>query len=210
LKPNIILTRDEEGNAEWAARLHAAGIRTTELPCIRIVPLPAALPPTADWIVFTSSAGVRHAPRRPKVKVAVIGPFTADAAGHYDFMPSSPDSRTLAAEFPDPAGRTIVLARSDLADAELADLLTARGALVIDARVYTTEPITDPASVPDNATVLFASPSAVTGLIARTGRTDLPAIAFGASVTAALRAAGFTDITEAPSPDLDSVIKMLG
>ena len=174
-----ILTRPRGENARLAARLAAYGIASRELPCVEIWPAedPSALRETVraltgdDLLVLTSRAGARAVSTALggwpcAAPVAAVGPATAsacrDAGLRVAFQPSIPSGAALATELPLPNG-AILLARSDRAATEPAEILARRGATVGEIVAYRTRPIAPPDAVPDGAVVVFASPSAVEG-----------------------------------------------
>ena len=96
--PRILLTRDREDCAAWAAELEGMGAVPVAYPCIecRDIDAPALRTrledelPRAAWLAFTSRRGVaafatlrdfrRPLPVPERVKVAVVGPATAQSA----------------------------------------------------------------------------------------------------------------------------------
>ena len=92
-KRRVLLTRSEEDNAEWSARLAQIGAEPVALPCIHCEAIDtpalradlAAAAATADWLTFTSRRGVEafaalHSAPVPRARVAVVGATTGDAA----------------------------------------------------------------------------------------------------------------------------------
>jgi len=154
----ILVTRSREQASELAGRLAARGAQPVEYPLIRIEPLPPAegLPERlarADWLVFTSANALSSllgqlAARGNDIralgaaKIAAIGSSTADGLrGHglrVDFTPSRFVAETMAAEFPDPQGKHVVIARAEEARDVLPETLTAKGAEVDIVPVYRT------------------------------------------------------------------------
>ena len=178
-EPVAILTRPRGENARLAARLAAYGIPSRELPCVETSPAddPSALREAVraltgnDLLVITSRVGARAVSAALAgwpcaAPVAVVGPATAsacrDAGLRVAFQPSSPSGAALAAELPLPRG-AILLARSDRATPEPAEILAARGATVGEVVAYRTLPVAPPEAVPEGGVVVFASPSAVDG-----------------------------------------------
>jgi uroporphyrinogen-III synthase len=185
-----LLTRAREDNGAVRAELEARGWSVIEAPCVRTEPLAdvsalraalAALTPS-DLLVLTSRAGadaVRSAVAEVACGVAAVGPATAERARaggmRVTFVASRPDGRTLAREVPLPLG-VVLLARSDLADGEVPDVLRARGARVREVIAYRTIPGLDAdartrleRTALDGVTVVVASPSAVDALAATAG-----------------------------------------
>jgi uroporphyrinogen-III synthase len=188
-EPVVILTRPRGENAGLAVRVAADGIASRELPCVetRALEDPAALRDAVrtvtidDLLVITSRAGVRAVAAAldgaPCVApVAAVGPATASACRQAGlrvvFVPSLASGAALAAHVPLPRG-AILLARSDRAAREPAEILACRGATVREIVAYRTIPVA-PGTVPDGAVVVFASPSAVDGF-ALSGATDVAA-----------------------------------
>jgi len=194
----VVLTRKTEDNAGLAAELLGRGLAVIELPCVRTERLGderalreviGSLGP-ADLLVLTSRAGAEAVTALGvpvRCAVAVIGPATATAAERagirVTFIASHADSATLARELPLPSGE-IVLARSDLADAELPAALRGRGARVRDVVAYRTISEVNGdieaarASIANGAAVVVASPSALAALHGALGEATLRAATF--------------------------------
>lgn len=195
---SVVLTRRAEDNAELAVELRARGLAVVDLPCVRTEQLAdtsglerviAGLEP-ADLLVLTSRAGVDAvaALGRPiACGIAAVGPATAEAATRaglrVTFVAAHADSTTLGREIPLPAG-DVVLARSDLAEADLPSTLRARDARVREVVAYRTvgEVSGDVAAareeIAGGASVVVASPSAVTALRDALGTKILSAATF--------------------------------
>ncbi len=193
-EPVVLLTRGAGENTGLASRLRELGIAAIELPCVRVEALgdPAPLHEAVaaltadDLLVITSANGARALEGQEcRAPVAAVGPATAaacvDAGLRVTFVPSVATGRALAEEVPLPRGM-VLLARSDRALPEPAEILRRRGAAVVGEVVaYRTVPV--PVDrVPAADAVVFASPSAVDGFAALGTRPAL-AIATG-SVTA--------------------------
>ena len=201
-EPLVLLTRAQGENAELIARLRAFGIAAEERPCIRIeqlgdpAPLREALAALTadDLLVVTSPAGARAVERASgglgcHAPAAAVGLATREACAaaglRVAFMPSVPTGRALAEELPLPRG-TVLLARSDRAAPEPAEILSRRGAVVGEVVAYRTVAV--PLDrVPDADAVVFASPSAVEGYAAAMVQPRL-AIAIGPSTADRVRA----------------------
>jgi uroporphyrinogen III methyltransferase/synthase len=133
----VVVTRPAGEAARAAADLEALGAEAIVAPTVEILP-PEDFGPLDralggldryDWLVFTSANGVRHVLDRllalgrdlralGALKLAAIGPATADALARYhlraDLVPGSYRSEDLAdALRPHVAGRRILLARAD-------------------------------------------------------------------------------------------------
>jgi uroporphyrinogen-III synthase len=219
-EPIVILTRPAGENARLAERLTADGIMVREVPCVDVHPLadPAPLREAVraltdqDVLVITSRAGARavraalgDAPCA--ASVAAIGAATADACRaadlHVTFMPSTSSGAALAVELPLPRGR-ILLARSDRAAAEPAEILARRGATVAEVVAYRTVPVAPRERVPADALAVFASPSAVEGF-ALAAATVAGAVAVGRSAAIRVRALLGIDARQS-GPDDDEIV----
>jgi uroporphyrinogen III methyltransferase/synthase len=157
----VVVTRPREQATELSRVLEAAGAEVLAFPTIAIAPPvdPTALARAAaeaasyDWIVFTSSNGVRtffatfagqglDVRGLAGVRLAAIGPETAAELGRRLLRPAVvPDEyraegllAALAAE--DLRGRRILLPRAAGARPILPDTLAARGAQVDDVVAY--------------------------------------------------------------------------
>lgn len=162
----ILMTRDEEGNRKFAHLLAACGAEPIAFGGIEVASLAATAESqhalahigSYDWVVFTSANGVSAAfeglSRLMKdsrafggVRVACIGEQTAERIRIYgitaDFIPSAFTSAALAeelAQIDTLKGKKILLLRSEIAPKDFPDRLTALGAHVTDAAVYTVRP----------------------------------------------------------------------
>ncbi len=222
----VLNTRPLAQAGEFSRRLMELGAEVVELPTTEIGPVADSGPlddaihrlPTWDWLIFASANSVsffidrllelgRDVRSLTGVRLVVLGQATAATLRQYglaaDFIPTRQTSRDLPAEIGDVAGRRILLPRSNVPLAGLAEGLRAQGALVESVEAYTVRPVEpDPvalsALVDGGIDVLtFVSPSAVTALAAmlngRLGET-LPAppvaICLGPATIEAARAAG--------------------
>ena len=133
----ILLTRPRRQSEELAHKMELLGAIPTIMPVIKIHELEdfsevdTVINQLADfdWLVFTSSNGVRSFFRRllaigkdlrilGSVKLAAIGPKTADVLKHYhlcaDVVPETYRSETLAESLkPLVTGKKVLLARAD-------------------------------------------------------------------------------------------------
>jgi uroporphyrinogen III methyltransferase/synthase len=159
---NIVVTRDDRGNAEFAEKIIRRGSNAIEFPTTRIKPLTntniflKALTKLSefDWIIFTSSNGVeivfnflqslgKDARVFSSAKIAAIGSETAETLSRFgikaDFVPSVFTSKELGkqlANFTNLHGRKVLLLRSQLASDELAEWLKKAGAEIVNVPVY--------------------------------------------------------------------------
>lgn len=240
--PRVLLTRPTDASRRLAARLAEQGIAGTAVPAIEVelldtgAELATELRRLADydWAVVTSANGARAVIAAAgrlgidlgAVRWAAVGRATARelaAAGLSDvWLPSRSSGEAIGAELPISPGTTVLLARGDLADDALPAVLRQRGAQMRELVVYRTVEA-PPASGPlleaawqqgEPSAVIFASPSAVRGLLAlarQERRPDLlgvPAICIGPTTAAAARDAGFTDLVEATSQDAGAIAEL--
>ncbi len=159
---NIVVTRDDHGNAEFADKIITRGGNAIEFPTIKTKPLTntniflRALTKLSefDWIIFTSSNGVeivfdclRNLGKDARVfgsaKIAAIGSETAGTLSRFgikaDFVPSAFTSKELGkqlAEFANLKDKKALLLRSQLASDELAAWLKKAGAEILNVPVY--------------------------------------------------------------------------
>ncbi len=193
----VVVTRSEDQADGLAESLRDLGAEPLLAPSIRSTPAedPDALREAvaslrgARWVGMTSPSGVRYGwdvvgevwpDGLPEgVGVAAIGPGTEAALRARgvspDFLPHEVSGDAFAADLPVDAGDRVVLLRSHIARAAIADVLRQRGAALTDAVAYHTVTEADPAVVaraldarPDAVT--FTSPSTVRGFLA--GRVD--------------------------------------
>lgn len=158
LAKRVVVTRAAAQAAPLLEKLRAKGAIPVATPAIRILPPddPSSLREAADslekydWIVFTSSNGVRallgargtSASWPTSLRVAAVGNATAraisDAGVNVDFQPSVAVAEALGREIPIAAGSSLLWPRGNLAGVELATALAARGARVTDVVAYRT------------------------------------------------------------------------
>lgn len=174
----ILVTRTREQASVMSEKLTSLGATPVEFPTIRIVPaepsdqldafLHALYAPTGagyGWWVLTSANGVRiccdrllaagHDPAalQDKVRIATIGPATAEALTHYgltaDLLPEAYIAEGVVAAIREDAqrqgyalaGKCILLTRAAEARKVLATELEAAGAVVDDIAAYHTLPV---------------------------------------------------------------------
>jgi uroporphyrinogen III methyltransferase/synthase len=133
----VLVTRPRHQAGEMVQRLESLGAEVTVLPAVEVrepadwVPVDRAIADLArfQWLVFTSANGVHFFLRRLRavgrdlralggVRLAVIGPATAEALRSYhlepDLMPAAFRSEELAEElYRRVAGQRVLLARAD-------------------------------------------------------------------------------------------------
>jgi len=159
---NIVVTRDERGNAELAEKIISRGGNPIEFTAIKIKPLThtshfirALIKPAEyDWIVFTSSNGAeivfdflqslgKDARVFGSAKIAAIGSETAATLSKFgiraDFVPSIFTSKELGKQlssFANLHGKKVLLLRSQIAPDELVSRLEKAGAEVENVPIY--------------------------------------------------------------------------
>ena len=167
----IVVTRAATQAARFVELLEAAGARVLEAPTIAIeapeswAPLDAALDAieTFTWVVFTSVNGVAMVDRRlavrglawtalAAVRVAAIGPATADALGEHgvrvNVVPGEYRAEALAARLRDVVGPgdRVLLARAARTRDVLPRDLKRFGADVVEVPAYRTRRAEDGAA----------------------------------------------------------------
>ncbi|NPA90897.1 MAG: hydroxymethylbilane synthase [Chloroflexi bacterium] len=214
----VLITRARDQADALARRVREIGMVPVIYPTIRIAPpedvaaLDAALARLVegayDWLVLTSVNGVRFVWERLQalgaggipedVRVAVIGPATAQALRNHGIRPALvPDefvAEGLASALGDVRGQRFLLARADRARPTLREMLTAQGARVDEVVAYRTiiAPPDDPP--PEVDIVTFTSPSTVEGFVAALRGRALPSrvrvVCIGPITAQAARRAG--------------------
>jgi uroporphyrinogen-III synthase len=226
----IVLTRAPEQSAALAEALERYGAEVLFLPTIAFAPakyqllLDAAIKELDqfDWILFTSQNAVRFFSQRrrelgsasgsgknPSMRVAAIGPATAQAAEkemwHVDYVAKNHTGASLVSELQSSlTGRKILLPRSDRADPRLLEQLRNIGAHATDVVAYSTvaaetldSEVLRCLRAGEVDAAVFASPSAFHNLRTRLGSPEVTALssrtqfaAIGPTTAQALRDAG--------------------
>ncbi len=162
LGKRIVVTRPRDRARELIGWLHALGAMVISLPVIQIEPasdrrgLDHALGQLDryDWLVLTSAHGVQAVWERARAlqrsssllaaRVACIGPKTAAAhkafGGQVEFVPEEYIAEAILPGLGDLAGRRILLARADIARADLPLAISAAGGQADDVVAYQTVP----------------------------------------------------------------------
>jgi len=161
---NIVVTRHEDGNADFAAKIVRRGGNPIEFSTVKIKPVirkdffqkKLGKLEQYDWVVFTSANGVaiffgylegigRDARIFGRAKIAAIGAETAGKLREFgiraDFVPAVYTSEELGkglVGYTNLQDRKVLLLRSQLASDELVELLSRAGAEVENTAVYTT------------------------------------------------------------------------
>ncbi len=163
----IVVTRDADSNADFAAKIISKGGNPVEFTTIKIKPLTQTNKflktltkiTEYDWLIFTSANGVniffdvlqklnKDARVLASAKIAAIGSETAAKLSKFaiiaDFVPSVFTSKDLAKQlinFKNLQGKKVLLLRSQLASNELCDLLETAAVKIDNVPVYTIETV---------------------------------------------------------------------
>jgi len=225
----LLATRPEGERDRLVARLRECGYRVHAVPTVATEPLPFEPPDLGgfDWVVVTSAAGARallgRAAPVPGPRWAAVGPRTAAAlaaggvtAAAVPALSRGVNVAAAMAGLRPLAGLRVLLARADAAAQDLPDALRRAGARVDELAVYHTvagPEASRPALAaaladPDLAAALFASGSAVEGLLRLGGRgvRRLPAVCIGPATAEVARRRGFHVLGEAARPDVDALV----
>jgi hydroxymethylbilane synthase len=185
------------------------------------------------WVVLTSKRGVAalfdgvHDAVPASTRFAAVGPTTARALREKGVEVEAQPGLAVGDEIPRAmAGRglrrgdRVLLARADAASESLPELLRLRGAEVDDVVAYRTvpappgsrKPLLAALADPTLEAVLFASGSAVRGLVELAGREAekarrLRTFVIGPKTNAVARVQGFTVAGEAPTPDSGGLVE---
>ena len=232
-RSRVIVTRAREQAGELAHELEDAGLEPVLVPTIAVeVEAPGGeLDRRAGeldryaWVVVTSANGARAILAAAHVSVsaepprwAAIGPATGrvlESVGvKIAFQPRLSSSSALAAELPIRPGDRVLVVRGDLADADLATALRARGAEADEVVAYRTLEAPDDSRIllrralteGPIAAVVFTSGSTVRGLMSLAAAalvdvTSIPAVCIGPETADEARTAGFRLVVVSPSPD---------
>lgn len=163
---NIVVTRDEKGNADFASRIVRHGGNPIKFDTIRLKALTNTTRfieavqkiSTYDWIIFTSGNGVsilfeflsgigKDARIFGSAKIACIGKPTAERLAEFgikaDFVPTVFTSKQLARQliaFTNLHNKKVLLLRSELGNEELVSILANGNAKTDDVSLYTAVP----------------------------------------------------------------------
>ncbi|WP_159623209.1 uroporphyrinogen-III synthase [Ruania rhizosphaerae] len=205
------------GGTPWVVPLlHTTPVNSPEVEAARSV-LAAG---EVDWLVVTSAATVDLVRDwRIRAKVAAVGPATAstlrEAGIAVDLVPEHTYSATgLLQVWPSGGGRVLLL-RSDLARATLADGLAGRGCEVRDVVGYrtTAAPVSagDAAAVQSGRAdaVLVTSGSVARALAALNPPASTVVVSIGPVTTGEAREAGLTVTAEAGERTLAAMLDAL-
>ena len=227
----LLVTRPAGQAQELVSLLSGFGIEGISVPTVSIAEVPGRdldhvleSLPNAAWLVITSANGARAVIRRcaardislPRtMRVAAVGPETAAVLTRggirVDHIPDQFLTAAIAAGLGDVNGRRVILARSDVATPDLAEILRGRGADVEEIVAYRTlEGPAESRKALHGALsegldgITFTSGSTVRGLLALASYEDacaaraLPAYCIGPVTAAVARRAGFVVPVLAP------------
>ncbi len=200
----VAVTTTPDAAPALALPLAAGGLEPVLLPCITVVPSPAAelealrgAAARAAWIVVTSPRAVRFvwpAGGMPATPVAAVGPATAAATtaagGNVALVGRQGAADLIRLLAPQVKDSKVVFPHARGADPATVLALTAAGARVFAAEAYSAAP-TPPGPDPVEA-VVFASPSAVTGWCLSRDLIGVTVAAIGSATARAVTAAGAT------------------
>lgn len=243
-RPRVLVTRPQGQAVEVVQALATVGIDGVVVPAVAIEPIDDAEVDAfrarvgeAGWVVITSTNGADAVGRlggadaagRPvgadaEPKWAAIGTATAEALRAHGitpvWTPSSADGRTLADELPVQPGSSVLLARTPMADPELAVRLRERGAEVTEVDAYRTHLAPDPsrrllrdalAGPGGIDAITFLSESAVRGLVELAGSDlvdvcrSLKAVCIGQGTASVARELGFRTVFESNEKSVRAV-----
>ena len=239
----VLVTRSRAQASALSRLLAERGAEPVELPAIDVRPIedPSALDAALaelggfDWTAFTSANGVeavferlaaqgRDARAFASVKIAAIGPATADALRERgiaaDIVPTASTGQSVADSFGARGvrGARIFLPRADIAPPALPDGLRRLGADVTEAAAYRTAVPADAAERAREAlasgmmdAVTFTSASAARNLVALLGGDPAPVnesvvVSIGPATSAAARTLGIRVSAEAREHTAQGVV----
>lgn len=155
----ILITRPLAQSDNFAEKLRLAGFEPVFFPVIEIQPIQenAALERAMsklncyDWVIFTSVNAVdtvfdRHSllPLGKKVKIAAIGPKTAEALKAHgvvpDFVPNESLTEAILPGLGDLLGKWVLLPRAEIARRALPEAIFEAGGIPHEIVVYKTLP----------------------------------------------------------------------
>ena len=232
----VVVTRAREQGSALKARLVSIGASVIELPSIvitepadggRALLAAAENVRTYDWVVLTSANGasrllacLHDARDLGGVKVAAIGPATADVLRRANITPDLVPARYVAEglldDFPPPEGaRRVLLARAAVGRDVLPDGLRQRGWAVDVVEAYRTASATPDAATVEAARaadiITFTSSSTVDRYLEAVGADAVPPIVacIGPVTAATARARGLDVAVEAGVHSIDGLLDAL-
>ncbi len=229
---NVAVTRTRDGSSGLAELLRARGASVLEVPLIRFAPaadpgaVAAALgrTPRPEWLLLSSNQAVSSlfaalddagldVRALGGLKIAAVGPSTArslmERGLRADFVPATPGARHLGAGLPAGAGVRVMHLSSQLAEAELQEVLEARGIRYERLEGYRTVPAEPEQNELERLraadVVTLASGSAARHLAELAG-TDFTVAAMGPQTADAARELGFRRVVVAETPSLEALV----
>jgi uroporphyrinogen III methyltransferase/synthase len=153
----VLITRPRALSESFGEALQSAGFEPIYFPVIEIRPIEnnAALDNAIknlakyDWVVFTSVNAVdvffeKGRPQESPVRVAAIGPKTADALRKRniepDFIPDEYIAEAILSGLGDLRGKWVLLPRAEIARKELPEAIVNAGGFAHEVIVYQTLP----------------------------------------------------------------------
>lgn len=241
----VVITRSVTASETFAKQLESLGLHTLYCPSIAFTKNLSSEQvkkylsdiPSYDWILFSSSNGVKffidslqevggNISLLKNIKIAAVGQKTAATAKTYDlsvsFIPSIFTAEDLAKELPHIQGKNILLPRSTIGNPELKTQLEVKGATVTDMPVYKTEHLkkemTQLRKLLQKNQILcltFTSPSTIEGFLKNTNKTilsavlSLPVVSIGPITTKAAKKYGFSTIYTADTHTIEGMLMKL-
>lgn len=237
----ILVTRPKGQAEAFADKLAQLGAESILLPAIDIVPLENTFELDSalihlddfDWVVLTSTNGVEALRTRMLAlgisceklaakRLAVIGPATAKALEDFcrrpDVMPNEFVAEAIYGALGPVSGKRFLLARADLARADLATLLRRANAIVTEVTAYrivpSEGPALDPKKKPHYITLTSASAARATldrllqhGLDAWLKK--IPIVCIGPITAAAVKEMGYAVAAMAKEYTTDGLIEVI-
>ena len=224
-----VVTRPKGRAGRLSRMLRDAGAEVLEFPCIAAETLPGPLPSFAgaEWIVFTSAAGVeaffalladegRDVREIGTARVAAVGPATCEALRarglRVDLVPEVCDGAHLAEALAERAGGgAALLLRAESGAPDLAEGLRRRGVPFREHALYRTRCLERELPEPDFDMAVFTSASTVRGLAGSLpegwDRSRVRAVCIGEMTARTALEAGFTRVTTASSATLEALVE---
>ncbi|MGE4318427.1 MAG: uroporphyrinogen-III synthase [Deferribacterales bacterium] len=204
---NVLITREADKTAKFAALLKKAGHVPYSLPMIECVPVDADVSGHYDYGVFTSLNAVKYfEPYRDSVafgKIAAVGSATSEAlteAGYtVDMMPDEYSAEGLKKLFSgiDLRGRRILLAGAETRAGDFHTWLKMNGCAADIVTIYKTAAVKRSREEIDSFirrngidVITFASPSAVRAFFDSCG-TDRALVAIGRTTAEEIKKYGY-------------------
>ena len=154
----VLITRARSQADEFAGKLRTAGFEPIYFPVIEIKPvqnnlaLERAISKLGcyEWVIFTSTNAVEvvletsPAPKWDEVKVAAVGPKTAEALKAHgviaEFVPQEYVAEAILPGLGDLVGKWVLLPRAEIARPELPEAICNAGGVPHEITVYKTVP----------------------------------------------------------------------